>query len=131
MKYFLTLLFSLALFACGGQEPLKAEQTAQGLGAAWVSGCTYKPSTKKLDGTVKAAQGVYFPMKLLELTLKDASLNVLDVISIAPTQVWPAPLPYSSLTQTVTTNVTTNVAKVVISGTDDHTQYVWQNCDVI
>lgn len=126
MKYFLALLFSLALFACGPEAP-EFGQTGQPLWASFVSNCTYKPSIKKLDGTVQSASGVTFPMKNLTLTLKDASLNVLDVVSIAPLQVWPT----SSITQTVTTGYTTQIKKVDISGTDDTGLLIQQHCDVI
>lgn len=134
MRHLILMLCAMFAFvACGAESvtatdnPAEFGQDAQGLGAAFVNGCTYKQSIKKLDGMIQTATGVFFPMKNLQLTLKDANNVVLDVLSIPPSVVMPG----SSITQTVTVSYTSGVAKVSIAGTDDHSQYVWQNCDLI
>jgi hypothetical protein len=92
-------------------------------------GCTYKPSIKKLDGTINSGYTDHpFPLKQMKLTLKNASNVVLDTITDLPptTQVG-----NTSITQTVTTNVTTGVVKATLEWTADDSAIITQNIDVI
>ena len=88
---------------------------------------TYKPSIKKLDGVVVGGPYV-FPLKNFQLTLKDGSGNILDVVTNLP----PYPLSNGTyITQTVTTGYTTQVKKVQAQATDDTGQILTLNLDVI
>lgn len=101
--------------ACGNTNPCLA--------------CTYKPSIKKLDGTINGAYIDHpFPIKKMKLTLKGAGNVVLDTITDLPptTQVG-----NTSITQTVTTNVTTGVIKATLEWTADDSAIITQNIDVI
>ncbi len=146
MKYLITLLLSLALFACSPEAP-EFGQTAQGLGALFLIGgtvvdgggaygppylpATYKPSIKKLDGEGffgAPGAGYAFPVKNLTLVLRDASGNTLETVTgLPPTLIYQG----SSVTQTVTTSYTTQVKKVRAEAIDANGVLVTLNLDVI
>lgn len=93
------------------------------------SSCTYKPSIKKLDGLINAAYADHpFPLKQMKLTLKNSSNVVLDVITSLPPTTQSGG---TSITQTVTTNVTAGVAKATLEWIADDSAVVTQNIDVI
>jgi len=91
--------------------------------------CTYKPSIKKLDGTINSGYTDHpFPLKQMKLTLRNSSNVVLDTITNLPptTQVGG-----TSITQTVSTNVTAGVTKATLEWVADDSAVVTQNIDVI
>ena len=93
------------------------------------SSCTYKPSIKKLDGLINSSYvDNPFPLKKMKLTLKNASNVVLDTITDLPPTTQSGG---TSITQTVTTNVTTGVAKATLEWTADDSAIITQNIDVI
>ena len=120
----LSLSLSLASALPGEGEP----PTPVG-GSVACNICSYKPSIKKLDGTINSGYTDHpFPLKQMKLTLKDSSNVVLDVITNLPptTQVGG-----TSITQTVNTNVTAGVAKATLEWVADDSAVVTQNIDVI
>ena len=100
---------------CGGASPCPT--------------CTYKSSIKKLDGTINAGYTDHpFPLKKMKLTLKNASNVVLDTITDLPPS---TQIGGTSITQTVTTNVTTGVTKATLEWVADDSAIITQNIDVI
>lgn len=142
MKHLLVLVLALFGAACSPEPTF--DQTGQGLGGLFIVGgttpdggggpvppylpATYKPSIKKLDGTGWPGSGYALPMKNLTLIMRDGSGNVLDTVGPLP------PLliyQWTSVTQTVTTNFTTQIKKVRAEAIDANGQLVTLNLDVI